>query len=101
MRRQESPEITSKSAGRYEAGMRSEMQTNHRQRLGDPNSNLRSAPPAVAALGGDGAAHRMYQNDMPPLPGTRRCTARKHWSLVIRVHGGVRAHFLKRVVSNA
>ena len=69
MRRQESAQVEGKSAGRNEAGMRSEMQTNYRQRFGAPNSVLRFAPPAVVALGGDGAAHRMHQNERPPLPG--------------------------------
>lgn len=34
----------------------------------------RCAPAAVMALGGSGAAHRMYQNERPPLPGRRRDT---------------------------
>ena len=69
MRRQESAQVEGKSAGRNEAGMRSEKQQVYRQRFSDPKSLLRFAPPAVVALGGDGAAHRVHQNDMPPLPG--------------------------------
>jgi hypothetical protein len=69
MRRRESTQVQGKSAGGNEAGMRSEMQTNYRQRFGEPNTILRFAPLAVVALGGDGAAHRVHQNDMPPLPG--------------------------------
>ena len=72
MRWQESPEVSSKSAGRNEAEMRSEKQQVHRQRFSHPKSLLRYAPPAVVALGGDGAAHRMHQNERPPLPGKHR-----------------------------
>jgi hypothetical protein len=45
------------------------MQPNYRQRFSDPKGVLRFAPLAVVALGGDGAAHRMHQNERPPLPG--------------------------------
>jgi hypothetical protein len=69
MRRQESPKVRVKSAGRNEAGRRSEMQSKTRQRFSGPKVDLRFAPPAVVALGGDGATHRVHQNDMPPLPG--------------------------------
>lgn len=101
MRRQESIQVEGKSAGRNEAGMRSEKQQVYRQRFSDPKSLLRFAPPAVVAFGGDGAAHRVHQNDMPPLPGTCRCTTCKHWRFVIRVHGCVRADFFKIVAFNA
>jgi hypothetical protein len=74
MRRQESAQVQGKSAGRNEAGMRSEKQQVYRQRFSDPKSLLRFAPPAVVALGGGGAAHRVHQNDMPPLPGSCRDT---------------------------
>jgi hypothetical protein len=72
MRRQKSARVRGKSAGRNEAGVRSEMQPNYRQKFSDPKGVLRFAPLAVVAFGGDGAAHRVHQNDMPPLPG-------KHW----------------------
>jgi hypothetical protein len=72
MRRQESTQVEGKSAGRNEAEMRSETQQVYRQRFSHSKSLLRFAPPAVVALGGSGAAHRMHQNDMPPLPGKHR-----------------------------
>jgi hypothetical protein len=72
MRRQESPEVRSKSAGRKEAEMRSETQQVYRQLFSHPRSVLRYAPPAVVALGGSGAARRMHQNERPPLPGKHR-----------------------------
>jgi hypothetical protein len=72
MRRQESARVHRKSAGRNEASMSSEKKQVHRQRFSDRKSLLRFAPPAVVALGGSGAAHRVHQNDMPPLPGKHR-----------------------------
>lgn len=69
MRRQESAQVEGKSAGRNEAGMRSEKQQVYRQKCSHPKTLLRFAPPAVVALGGSGAPHRVHQNDMPPLPG--------------------------------
>lgn len=69
MRRQKSVQFGGESAGRNEAGMRSEMKTNYRQRFGSCESLLRFASAAVVALGGSGAAHRVHQNDMPPLAG--------------------------------
>ena len=69
MRRQESVQVEGKSAGRNEAEMRSEKQQVYRQRCSHPKSHPRFAPPAVVALGGSGAAHRMHQNERPPLPG--------------------------------
>ena len=72
MRRQKLVRVQGKSAGRNEAAMRREMQQVYRQRFGDPNSVLRIAPPAVVALGGSGASHRVHQNDMPPLAGKHR-----------------------------
>lgn len=72
MRRQESVQVDDKSPGRNEAEMRSERQPVYRQRFSHPQSFLRFAPPAVVALGGSGATHRMHQNERPPLPG-------KHW----------------------
>ena len=69
MRRQESACVHRKSAGRNEASMRSEKKQVYRQRFRDRKSLLRFAPSAVVAFGGDGAAHRVHQNDMPPLPG--------------------------------
>jgi hypothetical protein len=72
MRRQKSDQFSGNSAGRNEAGMRSETQQVYRQRFSGWKSLLRFAPAAVVALGGSGAAHRMYQNDMPPLPGKHR-----------------------------
>jgi len=83
MRRQESPEVRSKSAGRKEAEMRSETQQVYRQLFSHPRSVLRYAPPAVVALGGGGAAHRMHQNDMPPLPGICRDLSEIHWTYAI------------------
>jgi hypothetical protein len=74
MRRQELARVPGKSAGRNEAGMRSEKQQVYRQKCRHPKSLLRFAPPAVVALGGGGAAHRVHQNDMPPLPGSCRDT---------------------------
>ena len=71
MRRQESAQVEGKSAGRNEAGMRSEKQQVYRQKCSNPKSLLRFAPPAVVALGGSGAAHRVHQNERPPLPGLR------------------------------
>ena len=101
MRRQESEKLKGKSAGRNGAGMRLEKQQVYRQKCSHPKSALRFAPPAVVALGGGGAAHRVHQNDMPPLPGTCRCTTCKHWRFVIRVHGCVRADFFKMVAFHA
>ena len=72
MRRQESTQVEGKSAGRNEAEMRSEKRQVYRQSFSHPKSLMRFAPPAVVALGGSGAAHRMHQNDMPPLPGKHR-----------------------------
>jgi hypothetical protein len=72
MCRQKSAHVPSKSAGRNEAGMRSEMQRVYRQRFSGWKSLLRFAPAAVVALGGNGAAHRVHQNDMPPLAGKHR-----------------------------
>lgn len=74
MRRQESARVHRKSAGRNEAGMRSEKQQVYRQKCSHPKTLLRFAPLAVVALGGSGAAHRVSQNDMPPLPGSCRDT---------------------------
>ena len=101
MRRQESVQVEGKLAGRKETEMRSEKQQVYRQRCSHPKSHLRFAPPAVVALGGSGAAHRMHQNERPPLPGTRRCTTCKHWRFLIRVHSGVPAHFRGRMALNA
>jgi hypothetical protein len=72
MRRRESTQVEGKSAGRNEAEMRSEKQQVYRQRFSHPKSLLRFAPLAVVALGGSGAAHRMHQNERPPLPGKHR-----------------------------
>ena len=72
MRRQESACVHRKSAGRNEASMRSEKKQVYRQRFSDPKGPLRFAPAAVVALGGSGAAHRVHQNDMPPLAGKHR-----------------------------
>ena len=69
MRRQKSVQFDGKSAGRNEAAMNPEMQPVYRQRFGSGNTLLRFAPAAVVALGGSGAAHRVHQNDMPPLAG--------------------------------
>jgi hypothetical protein len=72
MRRQESAQVEGKSAGRNEAGMSSEKQQVYRQRFSDRTSLRRFAPTAVVALGGGGAAHRVHQNERPPLPGKHR-----------------------------
>jgi hypothetical protein len=72
MRRQKSVQFGGKSAGRNEAGMRSEKQQSYRQRCRHWKGALRFAPAAVVALGGSGATHRVHQNDMPPLAGKHR-----------------------------
>jgi hypothetical protein len=76
MRRQESTQVEGKSAGRNEAEMKSEKQQVYRQKFSHSKSHLRFAPPAVVALGGSGAAHRMHQNERPPLPGLPLSAAR-------------------------
>lgn len=85
MRRQKSVQVRGKSAGRNEVAMRSEMQPISRQRFGSGKSLLRFAPAAVVALGGSGAAHRVHQNDMPPLAGSCRDTCCFHWLYVFLV----------------
>lgn len=45
------------------------MQQIHRQRFRDSAGKNRFALEAEVALGGNGAAHRVQHNDMPPLPG--------------------------------
>lgn len=101
MHRQESTQVEGKSAGRNEAEMRSEKQQICRQRFSHPKGLLRFAPPAVVALGGSGAAHRMHQNERPPLPGACRCTNQKHWCFAISVHRGEPADFRERMAQNA
>ena len=69
------------------------MQPDYRQRSSDAKGLLRYAPPAVVALGGGGAAHRMHQNDMPPLPGICRDLSEIHWTYAIR-----RSHEISRLL---
>lgn len=83
MRRQESVQVEGKSAGRNEAGVRSEKRQVYRQRFSDSKTLLRFAPPAVVAFGGGGASHRVHQNDMPPLPGICRDLCRIHWTCAL------------------
>ena len=45
------------------------MQQSYRQRFRVSSNENRFAPEAKVALGGDGAAHRVQHNDMPPLAG--------------------------------
>lgn len=40
-----------------------------RQKQSNPTSRYRFAPVEKVAFGGDGASHRVNQNDMPPLVG--------------------------------
>ena len=79
MRRQESTQVEGKSAGRNEAEMRSEKQQVYPQSFSHSKSHLRFAPPAVVALGGSGASHRMHQNERPPLPGSCWDTCCFYW----------------------
>jgi len=72
MRRHESAKVGDKLAGRNEAEMRSEKHQLYLRIFSHPKTLLRYAPPAVVVLGGSGAAHRMHQNERPPLPGIRR-----------------------------
>jgi hypothetical protein len=58
-----------KFAGRFEEEMRSAMSQIRSQQESNPSSRYRFAPVAQVALGGDGASHRVSQNDMPPLAG--------------------------------
>lgn len=72
MRWQKLVRVQGKSTDRNEAGMRSEKQQSYRQRFGHLQTFPRFAPAAAVALGGSGAAHRVHQNDMPPLAGKHR-----------------------------
>jgi len=101
MRRQESTQLDGRSAGRNEAEMRSEERQVHRQRFSHPKSLLRFAPQAVVALGGGGAAHRMHQNERPPLPGTRRSTYSFGMKKAFRVDRCEHANFYEEGRSNA